>query len=117
MSYDGNYIRLDPRFRQIATSESADYKTNFNLLRKTGKRLRQVGDFAIKSTKRFIDVSNFVSDKEFATYMTLLGIGVGAAGLVAGLYLGDKYGLVKIGTKSSKGIMDTLFPMLLNRRK
>jgi len=109
MSYDGNYIRFDPRFRQITTSAETYNPTVFAIGNKIKRRFRQAGDFAIRSTKRFRDVSDFVvSDNDFAMWMGVLGLGVGSAGLVIGAYLGDKYGFFKEVTEPLK-ILTKLF--------
>lgn len=115
MSYDGNFMRFDKRFqqisesgmpdlrknrgydarfRQVATSKATDYPTDF-LKRVIGSRLRKVGDFAIRSTRRLRDVSDFaIKDKDFAMWMGILGVGALAGGFGLGVYLGDKLSLM-----------------------
>lgn len=87
----------DARFRQVATSKATDYPTDF-LKREIGSRLRQVGDFAIRSTRRLRDVSDFaIKDKDFALWMGLLGAGALAGGFGLGVWLGDKFSLMGKG--------------------
>lgn len=97
--YDKSFLQFEPRFSRM--SEKRAEAIRKAIIQKN--RFQQSGDF-----KRYWGFE--VSDKDFAIYMSILGLGVGAGTFILGVYLGNKFGFANIGLKSGQGILERLFP-------